>query len=302
MRAPRLDWERHMPPLSEADHQVRSTGIGSSDISAIVGENPFKTVHEVWLEKSGLVERQGETDATWLGHELEPIVGKRYTMESGIGLRRGRGTARAKANPWQLCTIDFHFAREGRRIVETKWVGMRTMHHWNMEADGAPTYVQAQVQWQMGVLGYKQADVAVIFGGTAEFRIYQFAFDAEMFAFLTELGRKFWHDRVLAGVPPPADETEAARLVLNTIYRKHTKPLVDAPEGAADWYALRVDADARLDKAEADKTLATNKLCELIGEHEGIRGDGWYATWKEDCNGKRRFRAAEFKQKGRRAA
>lgn len=292
-----------MPPLSEADHQVRATGIGSSDISAIVGENPFKTVHDVWMDKVGIADPFVETNAVKLGHALEPIIGKWYTDETGIGLRRGRGTARRKGEPWQLCTIDFHFAQQGRRIVETKWVGQRTAHHWDeRSADGEPTYVNAQVQWQMGILGYDRADVVVLFGGTADFRIYEVKFDPKLFGYLTEIGRRFWFDHVVARVKPRTDETEAAREVLNKLYRKHTKPLVDAPEGAADWYALRVDADARLDKAEADKTLATNKLCELIGEHEGIRGDGWHATWKEDCNGKRRFRAAEFKQKGRRAA
>lgn len=290
-----------MPPLSDADHQVRSTGIGSSDISAIVGENPWKTAHDVWLDKRGLVDRSPQTDATWLGHELEPIIGKRYGQETGITLRRGRGTARSKSAPWQLCTIDFHFARDGRRIVETKWVGMRTMHHWTMDADGAPTYVQAQVQWQMGILGYDRADVAVLFGGNAEFRIYEFRFDSEMFAMLTKIGGDFWHRRVLPGIPPPVDETEAARRVLNVLYAKHSKPLVDAPEGAAEWYTKRLEACERLERAEDDKRLATNKLCEMIGEHEGIRGDGWYATWKADKNGKRAFRAAEFK-KGRKAA
>lgn len=290
--------------LTDKQKAKRFSGLGSSDISAVAGENPFKGPHEVWLQKLQLIDDPGETDATWLGHQMEPVIARRYIKDTGIKLRRGHGTRRHSVHSHLLATIDFYGQEPSGEpvIVEAKWVGGRVMYHWNLEADGAPPYVQLQVQHQMGVLGYKRADVAVIFGMSAEFRIYQFSFDPEIFAALAELGRRFWHDRVLAKVPPPIDETESARQSLLAIYGKNRAPLKDAPAEADEWFAKRVDACARLEQAEKDKALATNKLCELIGEHEGIRGDGWYATWKNDKNGKRCFRAAEFKQKGRKAA
>jgi putative phage-type endonuclease len=288
--------------LSERDIKIRATGIGSSEISAIVGENLFANAHDVWLAKLGLVEPMVETDAMWLGHQLEPVIARRYIKETGVRLRRGHGTRRHSQNPWQVCTTDFHFAKtDEQRIVECKLVGMRVMHHWTLDADGAPPYVLTQAHWQMGVLGLSRCDVAVIFGGTAEFRIYQITFDSEVFAMLTEIGRKFWFDRVVARVPPPIDETDSARRSLLAIYGYNRAPLKDAPPEAQQWVDARMDADARLKAAEKEKDLATNKLCEIIGEAEGIRTEDWYATWKLTKAGTRAFRLAEWK-KGRRAA
>lgn len=290
-----------MPPLSEADHQVRATGIGSSDISAIVGENPWSNAHDVWQRKLNLVPPFPETNATRLGHDMEPIIGRWYTRDTGRILRKGGGTKRHKDRSWQLCTIDFGFAKGERRIVECKHVGHYASAGWTMEADGAPPYVQIQAQWQMGVLGYERADVAVIFGGNADFRIYEYSFDATMFGHLTELGRRFWENHVLAGKMPEIDHSDAARDSLRAVYGFNRAPLKDAPPEASEWIAKRIEADATIKSAEKAKALATNKLCEFIGDADGIRTETHYATWKQTAAGTRSFRLAEFK-KDRRAA
>ena len=36
--------------------RYRTKGIGGSDVSIIAGINPFKSVHQLWLEKTGQAE------------------------------------------------------------------------------------------------------------------------------------------------------------------------------------------------------------------------------------------------------
>lgn len=275
--------------LTAEQHETRRGGLGSSDISAIVGENPFKTPHDVWLDKRGLVEPSEETDATWLGHEMEPIIGKRYTRETGIELTAGPGTVKHAELPWALCTTDWESVI-GDRIVECKWVGGRVDHHWTLEADGAPEYVQCQAQWQMGVRGMERADVAVIFGRTAEFRFYKFERDEKMIESLFAIGRRFWERHVLTGEPLPVDHTDSARKMLLAYYGKNKKLLRPATRQAEELFErCQAAADARAE-AERLENLAKNQLCELIGDAEGFKGDFGSVTWKADKRGRRSLR------------
>ena len=60
--------------------KYRTQGIGGSDVSILAGINPFKSVHQLWLEKTGQVEpEEGDTEYTHFGTLLEPIVKKEFT-------------------------------------------------------------------------------------------------------------------------------------------------------------------------------------------------------------------------------
>ena len=55
--------------------KYRTKGIGGSDVSIIAGINPFKSVHQLWLEKTGQREpEQTDSDYAYFGTLLEPIV------------------------------------------------------------------------------------------------------------------------------------------------------------------------------------------------------------------------------------
>ena len=54
--------------------KYRTQGIGGSDVSILAGINPFKSVHQLWLEKTGQVElEEGDTEYTHFGTLLESL-------------------------------------------------------------------------------------------------------------------------------------------------------------------------------------------------------------------------------------
>lgn len=281
--------------LSSEQVELRAHGLGSSDMSAVASENPYWDVHRVWLVKRGLLDTSEPTDATWLGHEMEPIVAKRYTIETGVELVDGPGTVAHPEHPWALATTDREYT-DRSRIVECKWVGQRVAWHWTLEADGAPPYVLIQGQWQMFVRNIPRLDVAVIFGGTADFRIYELQRDEAMIGALLKIGERFWFDRVLAGTPPPVDETRSARHVLEALFPRHLAPLKPAPVEAEKWFELRQQAEARREEAQEEFDLASNKLRECIGDAAGIVGDWGRATWKADKRGVKSLRVYPRKE------
>ena len=67
----------------------RQRGIGGSDISAVLGVNPWKTSYDLWLEKTGRAPLEtATTPAMQRGTILEPVVADLYAEETGRRLRK----------------------------------------------------------------------------------------------------------------------------------------------------------------------------------------------------------------------
>ena len=69
--------------------KYRTGGIGGSDVSIIAGINPFKSVHQLWLEKTGQAGPE-HTDSEYahFGTLLEPIVRKEFMERTGLKVRQ----------------------------------------------------------------------------------------------------------------------------------------------------------------------------------------------------------------------
>lgn len=98
----------------------RSTGIGATDVAAILGVHRWKSPLEVWAEKTGRIERSIEPPserAHW-GQVLEPVVVREYTaaregymITNGLVVVQGTSPgaallARSEREPWMLCSPD----------------------------------------------------------------------------------------------------------------------------------------------------------------------------------------------------
>ena len=65
--------------------KYRTTGIGGSDVSVIAGINPYRSVFQLWLEKTGQTEPcESGNECTHFGTVLEPIVKQEFTERTGI--------------------------------------------------------------------------------------------------------------------------------------------------------------------------------------------------------------------------
>lgn len=282
-----------MPPLTEVQQQKRRAGIGSSEIAAVVGEHPYRTVHDLWLLKRGLVDDFEGNDATWHGQVMEAPIAQRYSETTGRTVRKHGRTVRHPKHDVAVASPDYYvFSDETghERLVEIKLVGHRVAHHWSAsEADGAPPYVICQAQWQMGVTKVTRCDVAAFFVtdyGGPQWRIYELQFDQELFDVLIAKAKEFWR-WVERGEAPPMDHTDSARDVLKSLYGFNRAPLKPAPAEAREWFDLRVEADKNVKHWEEKKKLAGNMLCQFIGDSDGIEADWGKVTWKATSAGQR---------------
>jgi len=284
--------------LSETDILMRATGIGASETPMLCGVSPFGNAIDVYLRKMGLAQETA-TDAQLLGNFLEDGIVQLYSHKTGAACEQG-STLRHPRHSWFLATPD-RLVNGRERLLEIKLVGTWMQHFWSDEENGVPEYVQVQCQQQMEVADIEWCDVAALLGGT-DLRIYHLQRDREIGASLIEIAHAFWHDHVLAKVPPPLDGSDAARALLAALYPRHRTLAVDASDEANDWARKRIEAAAAVAEWERRLEFADQHLKSIMGEAEAMRGDGWSCTWKANANGTRVFRFNDKASKGRKAA
>ena len=72
-----------MPALTDDQRAVRATFIGGSDAPSICGVNPWRSAHDVYLDKIGLGKPVIENEAMYWGTAHESTIATRYTEVTG---------------------------------------------------------------------------------------------------------------------------------------------------------------------------------------------------------------------------
>lgn len=252
----------------------RRTGIGGSDVAAILGLSRWRTPLDVYRDKLGESDAVADNDAMRWGRYLEPAVRQAYSDTTGLEVRVPDKILRHKTFDFMLANVDG--LTEDKRVLEIKTA--RSANGWG--EDGSAEIPQAyllQVQHYMLVTGYRVADVAVLIGGS-DFRIYEVQADDELQTMLLEEESAFWL-RVQAGNPPEpisfADAT--ARYGRGSLAASVTAE----PHVVAAIETLRA-IDEQLSAIEASKDHAKTIVANFLGERDTLLGPGGetLCTWK----------------------
>lgn len=193
---------------------ARRTGIGSSDVAAILGVADRHTAVHVWHDKRGeLVDDAGEA-ALW-GRVLEEPVAREWARRQRSVIQRV-GLVAHVDEPWQMATLDRRVAecplnREVRTAcaLEVKLRSAFKAHRWQADV---PDDVLAQTTWQIRVTGYDHIHVAVLIGGN-EMKMTVVERDERMEAYVVREVTRFREENLLAGVEPAWDLDKAAALI-----------------------------------------------------------------------------------------
>lgn len=258
----------------------RASGLGGTDIAAILGVSPWRTPLQVWEEKTRRSTGPAENVAMRRGRMLEPFVAEMYRQETGRIVRAG-STVRGDEG-WMLGHLDGESDApdvEDPRVLEIKTVSPWAVKEWGEPGtDEIPLVYVAQAQWYMGLSGHNLADVAALIG-VDDLRIHTVHFDAELFAAMVEAGRRFWHECVLADVPPAPLAREASR-----VFKKDDGSQVSAMPKIEE-------ACTRLAELKAERKALDNAIEPIedliklfIGEAAVLNSASGsvLATWKSD--------------------
>jgi len=286
--------------LTEAQLAVRKTGIGSSEIGAIAGWDPFKDRLEVWLEKVGWSTGHFDNAATLAGKWLEDGILARAAHDRDWILQRCLRTIRSPQYPWVLATpdrfklIDVADAagavhRKRDRIVECKSShAIDTVEGWGEEWSAkVPRHIRAQVQWQMTATGCRTSTLVVLFTfQDRRLRYFEVPHCQALEDALLELSDQFWHQHVVTVTPPEIDYArESAKRYLGAKHKNHDQRILPAPLAADAWIEQLQAANRELAAATERKAEAENHLKTMCADAKGIAGPWGRFTWSE-CRGK----------------
>ncbi len=169
--------------------QFRRSGIGGSDMGAILGLNPWRSVLDVWLDKTSDEEPEEEqSEYAYWGTVLEAVVADEFQRRTGMKVRRCNYTLRSIEHPFMLANIDRELVGidEG---LECKTASAYKEAEW--KGDLVPDSYYVQCQHYMAVTGYKAWWIACLIGGN-QFVYKRIERNDEFIAQLIEAGRQFW--------------------------------------------------------------------------------------------------------------
>ena len=96
----------------------RRMGIGGSDASVIAGVNPFRSVFQLWKEKTGQAEpEEVETEYTHFGSILEPVIKREFTRRTGLRIRNRYAILQSEDYPFMLADLDGVVNENGKRCI-----------------------------------------------------------------------------------------------------------------------------------------------------------------------------------------
>jgi len=259
------------PQRSPEWFEMRKGGITATGITAINGTSPYKTAYRLWAELTGQVEEQQAGAAAQRGQLLEQAVADFYTLETGAKLRKSNGIVRLKEHPWAMASLDRTIVGDTDGLVEIK---TSTSSRWQLYPV-PPEYVD-QVQWQMFITGASYCDVAVLLSGLV-FRIERVDADP---VYQTQLFDKavLFRELVQSKTPPPLTGNDSDTLAEVKPQSSNTYSVAD-PQ--LDHIArLYIEAKAEAEAADAALKEMAIAIKEAIADGEGVKGQGWLATWK----------------------
>lgn len=253
----------------------RRTGIGASDIAALLGLSPWASPFSVWVDKLGLLpdEDLDDDDPREFGRRAEAMVGPWFRDRTGLELAGEQLWLTHPEQPWLKATPDAVVV-EGGGDTFYDWSGdFPALGPLEIKTDMGrpwptiPEHYQAQGQQQMLVGGWDRMWFAVLHG--RRFRVYELERDAADCDLIETTAREFWHEHVLAKVPPPVDGSDATAAALKALY-----PVAEAGKTVefsdAQAAQLRYLANAKQDEAAATERVKnwTNRVRQMLGDAE----------------------------------
>jgi len=257
--------------------KLRRQGIGGSDVSAILGINPWKTAMDVWLEKTGEFSADDEPDneKMYWGNMLEDIVAREFMAITGLKVRRRNAILKHKQYPFMIANVDRLVVGQSAGL-ECKTAGQYLADDWAM---GVPEYYLPQVQHYMTVTGYKAWYVAVLIGGQ-EFKYYRISRDNSFIRELIQAEIEFWR-LVEAKIPPPIDGTKASTELVKKLYPEAEKGKeIDLPFEAFELIQQYERACEEEKRIQLIKDEAVNKLKDMLGTAERGSIHGRTVIWQ----------------------
>lgn len=252
------------PSGSPQWHKVRDSGIGGSEIAAVLGLSPWTSPFTLWHRKAGVLDvEQVTTQPMEWGNRLEPVVAEKFADEHPGWTVRKTGTWRSKTRPWQLANPDrlLTTAEGERAILEVKTAAQP--YEWGPAGgDEIPIHYRCQVLWYLDVFGFNRCHLAVLIAGS-DYREYVVDYSLTEAVTMRDEAAAFLHT-VQHGQRPDLDESLSTHRTMRALHPDIDRGAEkEIPGELADTYLAAV---AQAAAATTAKAGAATRVLDAIGD------------------------------------
>lgn len=244
---------------TEAWHNLRRTGVGASEVGAILGLSPYQTPFDVWASKTGRTEAIDDNNHMYWGRMLEDDIIEATGEELGIRTECSSLMLRSQFWPHMLCNLD-GLADGGAFCPPIEAKSSERGAGW--KEDDIPDSAHLQVMTQMAVIGCTTGYLSVLWGG-ANFKVHTISYDSSIVSMIGDAIEEFWK-LVEKDTPPTCDINLD---VVKTLYPKGSGDTLIMPGnyGPRVEYFLKLKAFAKRVDEEIDSVQA--EICAAIGDY-----------------------------------
>lgn len=261
--------------LTAEQKETRRKYLGSSDLPAILGLDPFRSRMDVWLEKTGRVKDFDGNAATRRGNLLESALIDFVELTTNASL--ARNVMRVHEDGLRAANFDGIGTHDGLKIIaEAKSTGIS--EGWGEEGtDEVPDKVMAQTHHQFSIAGdeFLNAFVPVLMPGyrSLEFKLYRIRRNNDLVKIIEDRGVDFMEKHVKTDTPP--EDAQASMETLERALRTPHKIVDVADELVERWQELNAQRLALEKEEKAAKAAVLQQLGDAEGGNCGL-GDVTY--------------------------
>jgi putative phage-type endonuclease len=256
----------------------RKNFICGSDISALVGANPYKTAVDIYLDKiNPEVAIEQTSEPARFGILLEDIVAQEYADRTGYNIELEPKLVINDKYPFAAANID-RWVNNKNHILECKTTSFIKRDAWGAEGtDQIPDMYLCQVAWYAFVCNKPKVDIAVLIGGQ-DFRIYTYERNMNLELKLIAIARKFWYENIINRIPPNPTTLED----VNKLYKNSNDQAVQATEEVMSKINKLSQLKRELGSLDKELKELEFDIKNYMGENSLLsNGQDILITWKQ---------------------
>lgn len=265
---------------------MRRQDVTASDIAALFGKHPFKTMLSLYAEKAGLVQPDTEeNDAMRRGRHMEhAILSACAEAPEFDGLWVDRAAHYYRSPSLRLgATPDAYLRREeGKPIEPIDAKSVATFIHDTQWTEAPPLHIQLQVLTQAMLMNAPRGWVACgVMSMDFPLYVYEVPRHEQAEAKIIEALAGFWR-AIDAGEAP--DPTAGDHGTLQSLFPQATKPEPLDISGDDELLKLldrRAEIAAVVKPLEGEKAAIDAAIKMRMGAHSLALAPGWKLTWNE---------------------
>lgn len=261
----------------------RRASIGGSEISGVLGINPYVSPIDIYLEKTGRKEPFKGSLTTMRGNYLEPLVADEYARNTGFLVKlphemewedkpsiihTGEDViflhprySFLRATPDRFAYTPFGTCH----VLEIKTaVGFGV----NKFQNGVPAHYRAQAIWNRGIMGMHLGmledicQVPVLLDD--KYDCFDVEYKESEFEWMVEQAVKFWNEYILKDIPPSIDSIDDCKLM----YPDTDGSIIDADDGLVSLVGDMLSIKNDIELVESGQLQAKESIARMKERYE----------------------------------